>query len=109
MARERTTAQSAGPPVQIPGYRLLDKIGEGGMGEVYRARQRRPRRTVAVKVFSARPDDPAPLACREPRLMAALSHPNLVTFYDCGQAGGRTYLVMEYVAGSTLRQRMQPG
>jgi serine/threonine protein kinase len=98
-------------PPPIPGYALLDKVGEGGMGEVHRATQLSLQRTVAVKFMN-------PLATglgarstdhRESRLMAALGHPNVVTVYDCGEAHGRDYLVMEYVDGPTLRARMEPG
>jgi serine/threonine protein kinase len=99
--------------VEIPGYRLLDKIGAGGMGTVFRATQLSLGRTVAVKYLA-----PLPVASasdhpdghqRESLLMASLSHPHVTTIYDCGQIDGRSYLVMEYVQGSTLRALMQPG
>ncbi len=94
-------------PAVLPGYDLLDKIGEGGMGQVHRATQLSLGRTVAIKFLN-------PLAGefafhRESRLMAALAHPHVVTIYDCGQADERHYLVMEYVDGETLRSRMKPG
>jgi serine/threonine protein kinase len=98
-------------PQTMPGYDLLDKIGEGGMGQVHRATQRSLGRTVAIKFLN-----PAPTGFtdrvvlhRESRLMAALAHPHVVTIYDCGQAEGRDYLVMEYIDGATLRSRMKPG
>jgi serine/threonine protein kinase len=84
-------------PAALPGYDLLDKIGEGGMGQVHRATQRSLGRTVAIK-FLNQPagESVAPSAFhRETRLMAALTHPHVVTIYDCGQAEGRHYLVME--------------
>jgi Protein kinase domain len=97
--------------VRIPGYELLEQVGEGGRGTVYRARQVSLDRTVAVKVL--RPDVPEKGQIvafeREGRLMAALAHPNLVTIYDSGKADGQNYLVTEFVPGSTLRSRMTPG
>src|SRR5262249_15364418 len=95
----------------MAGYELLDKIGEGGMGQVHRATQLSLGRTVAIKFLN--PLSPefnhGSLLHRESRLMASLAHPHVVTIYDCGQAEGRPYLVMEYVDGSTLRSRMEPG
>jgi serine/threonine protein kinase len=108
----------------VPGFRLLECIGEGGMGRVHRAIQLSLHRTVAIKflhtlspsssVSSTRAGEgrkPAapPTFHRESHLMASLAHPNVVTIYDCGQIDGHPYLVMEYLAGSTLRSRMQPG
>jgi serine/threonine protein kinase len=95
----------------MSGYELLDKIGEGGMGQVHRATQLSLGRTVAIKFLT--PLSPqfnqGSLLHRESRAMAALAHPHVVTIYDCGQAEGRPYLVMEYVDGSTLRSRLKPG
>jgi hypothetical protein len=97
--------------VRIPGYELLEQVGEGGRGTVYRARQLSLDRTVAVKIL--RPDIAAKGHAvafeREGRLMAALAHPNLVTIYDSGAADGQNYLVTEFVSGSTLRSRMKTG
>lgn len=98
-------------PAPMAGYDLLDKIGEGGMGQVHRATQLSLGRTVAIKFLN--PLSPEfgerTLLHRESRLMAALVHPHVVTIYDCGQTQGRPYLVMEYVDGATLRSRMEPG
>lgn len=98
-------------PFEIPGYLWTGKIGEGGMGEVHRATQLSLQRSVAVKILAAMAGGPKGLSAldRESRLMAALAHPHVVTIFDCGQAHGRHYLVMEYVDGSTLRGRMEPG
>jgi hypothetical protein len=96
----------SGPPV-IPGYEILGKLGEGGMGTVYKARHQSLDRLVALKVvrwdFAA---DPSHLVRfqREARAAARLSHPNIVTLYDAGQDGGRPYLTMEYVEGVTLAE-----
>jgi serine/threonine protein kinase len=98
-------------PAALAGYELLDKIGEGGMGQVHRATQLSLGRTVAVKFLNPLTPQWSERAesHRESRLMAALAHPHVVTIYDCGQAEGRPYLVMEYVDGATLRSRMTPG
>jgi hypothetical protein len=81
-------------------YEILALIGEGGMGEVYRARDTRLDRTVAIKIvkghFSDRFD-------REARAISALNHPNICTLYDIGAEGETSYLVMEYVEGSPIR------
>ncbi|GIW79417.1 MAG: hypothetical protein KatS3mg105_1224 [Gemmatales bacterium] len=99
--------------MDIPGYELLEKIGEGGRGEVYRARQLATDRPVAVKFLNpfANSDLPVPRGgfLREPQLLGSLSHPNVIEIYDAGEIAGRFYMVMEYVPGSNLRQRMKPG
>jgi serine/threonine protein kinase len=96
---------------EVPGYLLHEKIGEGGMGEVCRATQVKLQRTVAIKYLHSLPTRPAALPAfnRESQLMASLAHPHVVTIYDCGEVGGRHYLVMEYLAGSSLRSKMKPG
>jgi serine/threonine protein kinase len=96
----------AGPPA-IPGYEILGKLGEGGMGTVYEARHLELDRLVALKVVHrGLVAEHAQLARfrREARAAARLSHPNIVTLYDAGQAGGVPYLTMEYVEGVTLAQ-----
>ena len=98
-------------PTDMPGYDLLDRIGEGGMGQVHRATQRSLGRTVAIKFLNPAPTGFSERSVfnRESRLMAALAHQHVVTIYDCGQVEGRDYLVMEYIDGSTLRSRMSAG
>ncbi len=86
-------------------YRIVEKIGEGGMGVVYRALDTRLRRTVAIKVL--RPDvatSPARLARfdREARLLAALSHPNIASIHGVEEHNGQFWLVLEFVEGETL-------
>jgi serine/threonine protein kinase len=90
---------------------LLEKIGEGGMGEVYRATQLSLQRTVAIKILNHIPNTQALDRAfqRESHLMASLNHPNVVTVYDCGKIDFRYYLVLEYVQGATLRSLLTPG
>jgi serine/threonine protein kinase len=101
----------------IPGYALFEKIGEGATGQVYRGEHKATRQSVAVKIFEPLPTGQPPLDAvqRESRLVAALSHPHVIAVYESGcleesgQPGGRYYLVMEYVPGTSLRAQMQPG
>jgi serine/threonine protein kinase len=85
-------------------YVLLDVLGKGGMGVVYRARHRRMDRVVALKTLAAAKikDDSVQRFHREVKAAARLSHPNIVTAFDAGEQGGTHYLVMEYVVGRDL-------
>jgi serine/threonine-protein kinase len=86
-------------------YRIVDKIGEGGMGEVYRAHDERLDREVALKVLPAEvSSDPDRLARfeREAKAVAALNHPNIVTLHTIEEADGRRFITMELVTGKTL-------
>ncbi len=93
-------------------YRILGPIGAGSMGQVYRARDARLRRDVAVKIV---PESLArtPIALQrfeqEAQAVAALSHPNIVTIFDVGREGPLRYLVMELIEGETLRRRLGSG
>ena len=87
-------------------YRLVEKIGAGGMGDVWRAVDTRLDREVAVKVMSERlAHDTEALARfeREARAVAALSHPNVLALYDVGREDGVSYVVTELLHGTTLR------
>jgi serine/threonine protein kinase len=93
-------------------YEVQALIGAGGMGEVYRARDTRLNRTVAIKVLPrSLSTDPARLQRfeREARAIAALQHPNICTLYDVGHHEGIQYLVMEYLDGETLAKRLKRG
>ncbi|GIW82551.1 MAG: hypothetical protein KatS3mg105_4358 [Gemmatales bacterium] len=94
----------------IPGYELAEPIGFGGMGEVYRATQVSLQRSVAVKFLHPNIGGQSlvHLFNKESRLLAALNHPNVVAIHDCGEAGGRFFLVMELIEGPSLRQQMTP-
>ena len=95
--------------VDIPGYRILRGLGEGGMASVFLAMQESLDREVALKVMSpslAANTEFAERFLKEGRLAAKLSHPNLVTVYDIGQHGGVYYLAQEFIPGGTLRERM---
>jgi len=90
-------------------YRILEKIGEGGMGVVYRAEDTRLKRSVALKLLPPqRVSDPARKRrfIKEARAASALTHPNIVTIYDIDQAGGMDFIAMEYVAGKTLDRQI---
>ena len=96
----------------IPGYTLLGRIGQGGMGSVYKANQISVNRTVAVKILA--PDavkDPSYVArfFHEARAAGKLSHQNIVAAIDAGEAGGLYYFVMEYVVGRSTRRLVESG
>ena len=99
-------------PPDVPGHEILKLIGLGGMGEVYLARQLTLNRPVAIKFLTRTAGDPPEeyelRFRREAELMARVSHPNVVTIFDFGTAGGRPYLVMEYIENGDLRSRMVP-
>src|SRR5262245_35316464 len=93
-------------------YRIVEKIGEGGMGEVFRARDSRLQRDVAVKILPARvADDPDRRARfeRESRAVAALSHPNILAIFDVGVDGPVAYAVTELLEGASLRECVAKG
>src|SRR5258708_4716405 len=93
-------------------YEVLSAIGAGGMGEVYKARDTRLDRIVAIKVLSAHLADKQELRERferEARTIASLSHSHICTLYDVGHQDGTDFLVMEYLEGETLTQRLAKG
>jgi len=90
-------------------YELVEKLGQGGMGAVYRARDTLLERTVAVKVISATIDQNEELRerfFREARAAGQLSHKNIITIHDLGEHEGQPYLAMEYLQGQDLLARM---
>ena len=100
------------PGKTVGPYQILSAIGAGGMGEVYKARDTRLDRTVAIKVLSAHLADRADLRerfDREARTIAGLNHPHICTLFDIGHQDGIDYLVMEYLEGETLADRLKKG
>lgn len=105
------------PMAILPGrrlgpYEILSAIGAGGMGEVYRARDTRLDRIVAIKVLPTHLADRSELRERferEARVVASLNHPHICTLYDIGHQDGIDFLVMEYLEGETLGQRLLKG
>ncbi|MFN0126956.1 MAG: protein kinase domain-containing protein [Verrucomicrobiales bacterium] len=97
----------------FPHLEVIELIGSGGMGAVFRARQPQLGRLVALKVIPATGRGASPAFAerfeREGRLLARLHHPNIVTIYDSGRAGDFFYLLMEHVDGVNLRQAMRAG
>jgi hypothetical protein len=96
----------------IPGYEIVEELGRGGMGLVYKARQIKLDRLVALKVLPQQTgNDPTFIErfSREARALAKLNHPHIVTVHDFGQAEGWSYFIMEYVDGINLRQRLRTG
>lgn len=97
---------------RIGAYEIIAALGAGGMGEVYRARDARLNREVAVKVLPAAMAGDAERQRRfeqEARAVAALNHPNILAIYDLGAWEGQPYLVMELLEGESLRQRLRGG
>ena len=96
----------------IAHYRILEKIGQGGMGEVYRASDTKLHRDVAIKVlpevFASDPERMARFS-REAQVLASLNHPNIAAIHGLEEADGRRALVMELVEGETLDARIARG
>ncbi|WP_395749106.1 protein kinase domain-containing protein [Prosthecobacter sp.] len=96
----------------FPQLEIIECLGRGGMGVVYKARQKTLNRIVALKLLAPERSEDAKFAARfekEAQALAALSHPHIVTIHDFGQAGGFFYLLMEFVDGVNLRQAMTAG
>ena len=113
-ADAESAAQPPLPPEQIaphfPQLEILECLGRGGMGVVYKARQKTLNRFVALKLLAPERVGDTRFAerfTREAQALAALNHPNIVTIYDFGQAGGFYYLLMEFVDGLNLRQLLR--
>src|SRR3954471_12430635 len=96
-------------PIEVPGYDVVEVLGRGGVGVVYKAVHRKLRRTVALKMllvgaFATRAERRR--FAREAELVAGLRHPNVVQVYDVGDLDGRPYFTMEFVDGGSLAERV---
>src|SRR5205085_6666552 len=107
LARARGKLVGRDPiPVAVGRYRILERLGRGGMGVVYAARDDELERTVAIKILhaaAARSEDGRRRLLREAQAMARLSHPNVGHVYDVGRHGDEVFLAMDLVCGVTLR------
>ncbi len=100
------------PGTKIGPYEIAGSLGAGGMGEVYRARDARLDRVVAIKVLPAAFAEDGERVRRferEARAASALNHPNIVTIYELGNDGSTHFIAMELVEGKTLRDLIGPG
>src|ERR687896_1550294 len=103
MGRERPDDQRT-MPTRIGHYLISDKLGEGGMGVVYAARDERLERTVAVKTMSPLADGETARQrfWREARAAASINHPNICQIYEIGEDGGSLFIPMEMLEGESL-------
>ena len=115
-ASEQACHNRAGMPLtsgtKLGPYEIQSPLGAGGMGEVYRARDTRLDRTVAVKILPSHLSENPEAKQRfdqEARTISSVNHPNICTLYDVGHQNGIDYLVMEYLEGETLADRLRKG
>ena len=115
-ATQTSPDQTSGHSQTLGHYQILREAGRGGMSMVYEAEDTRIGRRVALKVLSAplslTPEQRAAMIARlkrEARAIARLSHPNVVTIFDIGEEGGQHFIVMEFLEGQTLRERIAEG
>ncbi len=100
------------PPVSLGHYHILSPLGAGGMGEVYLATDTRLSRNVAIKILPASThldEEAQRRMLREARLIATIDHPNVCTIYEIGEQDQQPFIVMQYVQGETLGDRMRRG
>src|SRR5262249_5683634 len=103
---------SLAPGTKLGPYEVESTAGAGGMGEVYRARDTRLSRNVAIKILPTHLSDDSDAKARferEARALSSLNHPNICTLYDVGTQDGIEFLVMEYLEGETLSDRLCKG
>src|SRR5215472_13349524 len=97
---------------QLGSYQIVALLGKGGMGEVYRARDMKLKREVAIKILSdefLRDTDRVSRFQREAEVLASLNHPNIAAIYDLQELNGSRYLVLELVEGEALAERIARG
>src|SRR6202041_1397930 len=100
------------PGSKVGPYEIVAPLGAGGMGEVYRAKDTRLDRIVAIKVLPSHLSENPEARQRfdrEARTISSVNHPNICTLYDVGHQDGTDYLVMEYLEGETLADRLRKG
>src|SRR5512141_1147942 len=100
------------PGARLGAYEIIGPIGAGGMGEVFKARDTRLDRVVAIKILQghlAVSPETRQRFEREARVISSLNHPNICTLFDIGHQDGMDYLVMEYLEGESLADRLQRG
>ncbi len=107
-----SVSSTLSPGTRFGSYEILQRLGAGGMGEVYRAKDTRLDREVAIKTLSLdRGSQPEALSRfeQEARSACALNHPNIVTIYELGHVNGTRYIAMELVDGETVRELLASG
>ena len=93
-------------------YKILEKLGEGGMGVVYKAEDTKLKRTVALKFLPSKAiasEEEKARFIREAQAAAVLNHPNIATVYGIDEHEGDMFIAMEYIEGQTLREKIQSG
>ena len=103
---------SLAPGTRLGSYQVLSRLGAGGMGEVYRARDEKLKRDVAIKILPgevARDPDRISRFQREAEVLASLNHTNIAAIYDLQEANGSSFLMLELVEGETLADRLARG
>lgn len=110
--QDKPSPSTAGPFPEIPGFQILSIFGQGGNGTVFRAYDRQLKRIVAIKLFHqswASDESRSKQFWREAEAAAALIHPNIVPIFQVGAASGVPFLVMEFISGGSLADRLQSG
>ena len=92
------------PPAQIGPYRLGRKLGEGGMGAVYKARDPRLNRPIALKFIHSSDDEMILRFMQEARAQARIDHPGICKVYEVGEVEGKAYIAMQFIDGPSLQQ-----
>src|ERR1700754_3797228 len=108
----QSKADSIATGTVIAHYRILEPLGAGGMGAVYKAHDEKLERVVALKVLTPEAVAQADRRRRflqEARAASSLNHPHILTIYEIGETDGKPYIVMEYIEGDTLRQKLASG